>query len=601
MTTAPPPTFHSALTPARREGLFVLVMTVLAAVIRFWAFGKLGLTHFDEGIYAFAGLWSISPTGLAGIDPQVVAYAPPGFPVLIGLAYAVLGASDASALLVSITCGVLTVPVAAWLGRRTFGPGAGAAASAFTALSLAHIAFSRKALTDVPFLLTWLIALGLGGWFLERPRLVRALLFGAAVGLAQNFKYNGWIAGMIVALAAVLGLVVDHEARRPRAFFRTFGLLALAALVAAAAYWPWYQFVENHGGYADLIRHHRSYLGGPGTWLPYWRTQLAQVVALSGGTFWGALAWTAAWIGAGLAINGRGMTVSKSRWDMARLRVGWLLGAAAMAAIHDLAWWVGLAWAGWLLIDRRPALRVLGAWWLILSVMTPFYHPYARLWLPLHAAGWIMMAGAVVTLGPFTENALSSLDRAVLTHPRVLAQAAMAVACLILSKAHWSDSPPRPLPDYFVFSRTDGLRIAVSQIFSASPYPTGQGVGLRVLARRPVAFYLALSGAAPFRILPGKDEILDGPGNSGEWALVDEVQLGESLREGPNHMKIAMQWGWTASWDSLLDAVTQLDVSPEACYDDHVFEKPAIVLFAPGPSLPPPTVPAPTVRPGPDR
>ena len=38
-----------------------------------------------------------------------------------------------------------------------------------------------------------------------------------------------------------------------------------------------------------------------------------------------------------------------------------------------------------------------GCWrWpgLVLSILTPFYHPYARLWLPLQLLGWVLMAGA---------------------------------------------------------------------------------------------------------------------------------------------------------------------------------------------------------------
>ena len=31
-----------------------------------------------------------------------------------------------------------------------------------------------------------------------------------------------------------------------------------------------------------------------------------------------------------------------------------------------------------------------------LSVLTPFYHPYARLWLPLEAFGWLLLGGAFV-------------------------------------------------------------------------------------------------------------------------------------------------------------------------------------------------------------
>src|SRR5262249_45483173 len=153
---------------------------------------------------AMAGTWVLSPRGLGGLDPTVISYAPPGFPFLVGLVYGLFGAGDVSAILVSIIDGTLTIPVAGWLAYRTFGRGAGAAASAFAALSGPHIAFSRMALTDVSFLLVWLIAIGQGQRFVERPGPSRAAALGIAVGAAQLFKYNGWLAGIVVALGAAL-------------------------------------------------------------------------------------------------------------------------------------------------------------------------------------------------------------------------------------------------------------------------------------------------------------------------------------------------------------------------------------------------------------
>ena len=178
----------------RREWLVVAALTLVSAALRFWGLGKLGLTHFDEGIYAFAGLWSVTGNG---IDAMVIPYAPPGYPILIGLAYTVMGVSDVAPLLVAMVCGVLTVPVAAWLGRRTFGPGAGAAAAAFAALSMAHVAFSRKALTDAPFLLTWLLAIWLGARFLERPRLGRSIVFGWPSVSPKTSSTTAAVAGVI--------------------------------------------------------------------------------------------------------------------------------------------------------------------------------------------------------------------------------------------------------------------------------------------------------------------------------------------------------------------------------------------------------------------
>ena len=282
---------------ARRETGFVAAMTFVGAVLRFWGPGRLGLNHFDEGIYALAATWSSAPKGLASITPELIAYAPPLYPILVGVAYLFLGVSDISAILVSQIAGTLTIPAVAWVARRTFGPGAGAAAAALVAISGPHIAFSRMALTDATFLLCWVLAVGLGGRFLERPGLLRAVAFGLMVGLAQNAKYNGYLVGGIVALVAVWGLVLKSGDGR-----RVMGYGLVAAAVAALVYLPWYRFVESHpGGYAGLMRHHRSYLSGPSAWPSHWRLQMGQSYALSGelteGLTWGILAWPLAWIG----------------------------------------------------------------------------------------------------------------------------------------------------------------------------------------------------------------------------------------------------------------------------------------------------------------
>src|SRR6478735_1039202 len=99
-----------ATTNARREAAIIAGMTLVGAVLRFWTPGRLGLNHFDEGIYAFAGRWSLVPKGIAEVAPELYAYAPPLYPILVGVVYLVLGMSDVSAILVSQACGVLTIP-----------------------------------------------------------------------------------------------------------------------------------------------------------------------------------------------------------------------------------------------------------------------------------------------------------------------------------------------------------------------------------------------------------------------------------------------------------------------------------------------------------
>ena len=109
--------------------------------------------------------------------------------------------------------------------RRTFGAGAGAAPRRFAALSGPHVAFSRMALTDAPFLLAWLVGDRAAG---QRSSSGRARAgrsrSGLAVGLAQYFKYNGWLArGDRRRGRAVLGLDRRSEAIAGRARLRAIG------------------------------------------------------------------------------------------------------------------------------------------------------------------------------------------------------------------------------------------------------------------------------------------------------------------------------------------------------------------------------------------
>jgi dolichyl-phosphate-mannose-protein mannosyltransferase len=590
--------------PLRREWAVIGLLTLIGAGFRFRGFGQLGLTHFDEGVYAISGLWSIMPTGLTSLDPQVIAYAPAGYPVLIGVAYLVFGVVDTAAIFVSALCGVLTIPVAGWLGLRTIGPGAGAAAAGFAAFSSAHIAFSRKALTDAPFLLTWLIALALGGRFLESPRLGRALTFGLAVGLAQNVKYNGWIVGGIIILAALLGLLVDPRNRGRGAILRTFGLGALAALTAALIYFPWYVFVERHGGYADLMRHHRSYLGGTSTWLPHLWQQLAQVVALSGGTRWSAITWTMAWLASAVAVMGGGFVKPARRWEGIRPVLGFFLGLAMLAIIPDAGWWMGLAWAGWLMFDRAPARRVLGTWWLVLSVMTPFYHPYARLWLPIEAAGWLVLAELVVGLGSLSKSVRLEPGLGALPLPRgIIVRGGVTALCLLVAREHWGTNPPRPFPAAVFETRTDGLRLAVSDLAHSHRFPSDSGITLRVLGRRPLMFYLAQSGVGRVGLLPDAKSLQERPEPGGDWVIVDEAIYPKLLRPvvfagtvpywaDADRQVAQSEKPLTGFWQPVevfggarqnLDPVTLLDIAPEAVYPQFDLDARSarLILLAP--------------------
>ncbi len=477
----------------RREATLVAALTLLGAILRFWGPGRVGLNHFDEGIYALAGTWIRSPRGLAGMSPEVIAYAPPLFPTLVGVSYLFFGISDVGAILVSQVLGTLTIPAVGWVGRRTFGPGAGAAAAALAAISGPHIAFSRMALTDSTFLLCWVLALGFGGRFLERPGILRAIPLGLMVGLAQNAKYNGYLTGGIVGFTAIWGLVVPSSLGRSGSW-RAIAYGLIAAAIALAIYWPWYQFVQAQpGGYAALLKHHQSYLSGPSEWSSHWKLQTAQATALSGrivaNVGWGAIAWLLAWIGAWAVAYRRLPESRSSRWNGMRFRLGLLLGTGVMGVAANAPWWVALGMLPWLATDSRPSVRVVALAWLVMAILTPFYHPYARLWLPLHSLHWLILSGAILRTGPdwipSDERICISTWRRLKAPQTGLAVGVLAAIVLetVASPRHRQlGSPIEP---------TDGLRQVCDRVV-ASAIPGLQSTPQRVLvvSRPPVTFYL---------------------------------------------------------------------------------------------------------------
>jgi dolichyl-phosphate-mannose-protein mannosyltransferase len=567
--TSKPPRLHLGLS---REVLVVMALTFVGAVVRLWAPGRLGLTHFDEGIYALAGLWCFSPRGLAGIDPTVISYAPPGFPILVGWSYVVLGVNDLAAIVVSACAGTLTIPLSAWLARRNFGPGAGGAAAAFAALAGPHIAFSRMALTDASFLLFWLAAIGLGQRFLDRPNLARATVLGGAVGLAQLFKYNGWIAGAIVALSALVWTALHRADRRSRSMAATWGWGLLAAVVAAVVYWPWFAFVDSHGGYAALLAHQRSYLGVFSSWPDHLLLQLAQSDFLSGGPIW--LACTA-------VVAVLGMSISRGDVTLRAGHVPRLLllsaGLAALRLLPGFSWWVAVIviFAG---ILRKGDLETKSGYllcvaWSVLSVLTPFYHPYARLWLPIEAIGWLMMAGAVVGVRSSVEVAGRGTRW---TWSKKSDPLPWFALCCFFFAAITSGFQHKK-PHMSLLSPSDSLREASGAVLSGLPKDMKE---LRVYARPPVLFYLTIAGDIPLRRQPDLAHLLE-PRNPNSWALLDQALIRqENIPKNEMDRRLA---GWEVFREipTMLNAPTLLDIDPAAARAEVIDARAPICLLRP--------------------
>jgi hypothetical protein len=221
-------------------------------------------------------------------------------------------------------------------------------------------------------------------------------------------------------------------------------------------------------------------------------------------------------------------------------------------------------------------LRILGSWWLILSILTPFYHPYARLWLPLHAAGWLLLAGLLLVLvpsgGPESEPQLGNDDEA---RPLLRVRLVILLIALALGLAQRWSATSRSFPLAMFFQKTSALRDVVSDLPRLIPSaPTG-APNLLVLGRRPLSFYLLLQSRYPFRLVEGLNDLIR---QSDDWAIVD----GALLDDGPQPVLPPGAEGRVASiHEETLDPVTLLDVSPGAAISAQARRTVSILVLKP--------------------
>lgn len=554
-----------------REWVWIGLFTVLGAVPRLGGQGSLGLDHFDEGIYALAGTWSLTG-GLNSLDPQLIPFAPAGYPLLIGLANLLFGPSAHSGILVSIVTGLLTIPLIGWMGRRWLGPGAGAAAAAILAVSGRNIAFDRSGLTDATALLTWLLALAASGEWLARPTFLGAVRLGIAVALAQWFKYSGWLAGAQTALAAMLlvGQGFRQASSTPlRSLHHRLAGLGVAATTAALLYAPWYLFVERHGGYLGLLKHHRSYVNPISQWFRDWQVQVQQVNVLSFGQEWELAGWAlgllAAW---DCRRRGRGGTGPESTSELLGD-----LGPVARAVLI-LAFALGIAILGWpnatliagflgiivIVATCRPRsamVILLATWWTVSMLLTPLYHPYARLWLPLEAAGtlfaaaWLLAIARVIVSVVLPAAGRSASSRLLWRRSIWILALTTAVISPLLG-APWVGGRPRLKPS----DRADGLPAAVSKLRDQIP----RDRVVLMFARPSLSYNWAEFGLSARRV--GSLGELDRAAVADTWLLVDEAAVGDQHQEREALASLRQRTSLLVAVPAPLKWITALDVDP---------------------------------------
>ena len=498
-----------------RVRLLVAIATLAGLPLRVWPVGRLGLNQFDEGIYALVAHGISRDPGWFAIDPILISYAPPGYPLLVSLLSLVVGMGDQTCLLTSALAGTLTIPLAAWIAAEVFGERAAVTTAWLICLAGPHIAFSRMGLTDATFLCCWSMAWLACHRFLRSPVFGNALLMGGLVGLAQEIKYNGWLIGGFALMTAGVGPIVSRADWSLKRWIRLAGWGTLAILLAWLVVLPWYQFVEAHGGYTALLRHQRSYLGGVARWWPHLRSQVHQASMFSG------------------TISFQAATVGVVVWSLWVIQPGkperiWRSGIRLLAVAGLISPLInnplvaGVIGLTFLDVRARLADRLLGVIWVGLFILTPCYHPYARLWLPFELASWVVLGGLTVRW----VDQLGELST--IRQLPVGCRLRFAVAGLILVGTCWfgpgfPNGSATTLSHDGLFAASDSLSLAAPHVRSRLGPEVQQ---LRTLVR-PSMLY-SLSGS--IQLSPQSDfSQFQRIGDSRAWGLIDSTLLAPIL------------------------------------------------------------------------
>ena len=242
-------------------------------------------------------------------------------------------------------------------------------------------------------------------------------------------------------------------------------------------------------------------------------------------------------------------------------------------------WWLGLGLAPWLLIAEQPAARLLGVWWLVMTVLTPLYHPYARLWTPLHALGWLFMAGVISQFSPVPDTAPMNRggwipDRFLRRKRQVVV--GTAAACAVSAAIQVGLSHPSSLPWSWVLRPPEPSvrRLAYEVIPRIIPR---KGTTLSVYATRPLAFYLAQLGTYSIELLstPAGSVQFGGPPNS--WVLIERDMVEQAGYSWSNFLT----WKYHASSLYTIDPVTLLDAHPDAAFSTEPRNDGLIYVWSP--------------------
>ncbi len=464
--------------PGRAE-LVLFALLLAALVLRAWNALAHGIDHYDEGVYAFSAIGIADPSAPLQLFPGEFRFSPPVFFSLIGAVARVFGLqTDAAAIALNVALGTLTVAALWWIGRAWFGATAGLAAAALLGFNEYHVTLSRTGLTDVTFALFFLIAVYALIEALERRSLKLALLAGLAVGVAWNTKYHGWLA-LALAGASLIPALWETLRGRSRDGLRLLGLWGVSALVAAACYVPWALYVEGQpGGYRGLMEYQKTMLQG--AWIDnLLRQGLHQLY------FEGAFSRAGAVIALLAAVFAlraryplsRSLAATIGFIGVSALTVG-IAGTACILSVLALPRLLGK--------ERNLRTTVLVVWMLVWFILTPLYHPYARLVLPFTIAaclaGGAWIAGRIERLSTQTGSGQGAL--------------VTALVALVVGSA-----------SLFILDPSHPWRSGQSQKLAATSLEEKIPAGSRVivLGEPSLGYYLHISGRPAFENISGRE------------------------------------------------------------------------------------------------
>ena len=454
--------------------IFLLCLIILSGfLLRVWNWNSTGVDHFDEGAYL------ISASGLpsGSLFSNQIKLSPPMYFSSVGLLFKITGSSSASlAVLLNIIVGTLTVLAVWWVGRMWLDPGSALGAAALLAFNEYHITLSRTGLTDIFFAFFFIVALGVAVSALKSQSIFKGIIAGILVGLAWNTKYHGWFVPFICASTIFINFILFN--RTKEYLFPALKVWITMSIVAGCCYLPWALFIQSHpGGYLGLLKYHSQFTSL--NWVDNLYQQLLLQKSLSG-------LWTQFSVIIAVSI----VVLQRKTYKIDKplvfviglslLVCALIIGGGALTII--LLAMISLF--GFFNFKQKPSFSVLillisFLFWFLIS---PVYHPYARLLLPFMIMCCLLAANGLYRFIDSIESTNGNWIYYSIAFPLV-------IACLIIfAESGRYYNPWRP---------SNSVEKTAEMILNFLP----EDIPVYSIGEPSLAFYLQSLGDIPFRYI----------------------------------------------------------------------------------------------------